>query len=268
MDPNIPPQPTQPVTTETLVPPANNPRSPSKTKYILIVIILLALAIIGMGIYYLGIVNKRVSEQKVNITPIVTKIPTPTPLPIYQPSDLYQVKVSTKSGGLVPRLWLDLYLDRTFSSTSAKINRISYDTRNGYPYYPNDDYNFTYYVLLSKGKLDISKTYGDNNVNIKVSHADPKLLPYISDPESKYCMTDSDCRIGYSFCSYGGFNHYSVYKSVWGCGPPSDIDSPNGEETFQLYDEKLQCSPDVIYKSVKCIKSKCIGQDRQVICSK
>lgn len=89
MDPNIPNQPTQneiPVMQPNLQKPINEiPRSASKWKLILLIIILLILG--GLGAYYLQAKQIKLTTQK-QITPIITQsspMPSLTPFPTMEP---------------------------------------------------------------------------------------------------------------------------------------------------------------------------------------
>jgi hypothetical protein len=97
MDPNIPVQ-QQPLTTETQTPVTpTTPFSPkvpsSKTKYILLgVLILLIIAAVGGGAYYLGVVKQQSVVRKNNnvttatVTPFPTSVASQTPMPSIDPT--------------------------------------------------------------------------------------------------------------------------------------------------------------------------------------
>jgi hypothetical protein len=98
MDPNIPVQPTPPIMPEVQTPVTqpvhSSPSTPSnKTKYILLgVLILLIMAAVGGGIYYLGVAKQKPAMQKNNnvvtatVTPVPTSVPSQTSMPSIDPA--------------------------------------------------------------------------------------------------------------------------------------------------------------------------------------
>jgi hypothetical protein len=238
--------------------------------------ILVAFVLFLFGIVFLSRTLNRQREKSLLPTPFITSQPqssanifpiisptsyVPSPSPTFGESDIYMIKVATYSAFVLPKdiYYLDEYLQSLFGIDSE----IAYDTREGNPY-RIDPYNLIYFLLTKSKAITPGKTYGVKGISLTVSRTKPSLLPYIVD--SKYCVVDTDCSVRENFCSYGGFNHYSHYRAVWGCGPPTDEDAPGGPREFEIYNDTMKCATDVTYTDATCIKNQCTGQNRIETC--
>lgn len=128
--------------------------------------------------------------------------------------------------------------------------------------YPNPQNYFAgkYYLLTDNTQLQ-EGDYGTDQFSIKVTQPQKNNLnKYLSN--TKYCEVDNDCSKRLNFCSVGAYNKYHAYLSPWGCGPAEYENLGNSLE----FDEKLSCSTDLKFDSIKCINNSCVGSNPQAVC--
>lgn len=160
-----------------------------------------------------------------------------------------------------------LELGKPVSTASFKklIPSIVYDSTQGSPYGDNNNrFNHNYYIFLEPEvtSLDTQKVYLNDEFKATVSDVDAKLLPYIQD--SNYCEMDTDCSVGYNFCSYGSYNKFRTYIDIWGC-EGTQYPQENESELYAICAIAKQ-SPEVKYIGSKCVSNKCVAQNREVVC--
>lgn len=263
-----------------------------------ILIALLSVVIIGIFLFQIRISFLESKNKQKTINPNNGKIISPSLLDAnsglsrkdvsFLEENTYLVKLQRKPNTDPPKaeyipqyltglLQLPLssrFIDAGFPFMYNSKREISntWDTRQPKPLeLIEEPFKRNYYLLLPKGTLDTAQKYENDSIFATVERSDPLVLPYLND--SKYCQRDSDCAIGYNFCSYGSFNSYKLAPfGPYGCGGGSDADYvlSNGiNYSFGVQeDPELGCITQVKYASAQCIINRCIGQGRTVSCAK
>lgn len=164
---------------------------------------------------------------------------------------------------------LQLGKPTSYYSYDDFILLIAYDSTQGSPYEDeNHKFNKDYFILLKTQikALDTQKTYKTAEFSATVSKVDQKLLPFIQD--SNYCETNADCSVGYNFCSYASYNKFrKLIIEVTGC-EYKDYPQEDEKELEALCPiaDPIYQSYEVNYAGSKCIKNKCVAQNRTVKC--
>jgi hypothetical protein len=122
MNPNISPQPTQPITPAIQTPVASPPTAPTqiqtppttpsnpnplsrKTMYILLAVLILLILVVVGGIYYLVLAKQQSTSQKNNLTVTSPLTPTSTPTPILNPTGSWKTYSAKNYSLEIPQNW-------------------------------------------------------------------------------------------------------------------------------------------------------------------
>lgn len=176
--------------------------------------------------------------------------------------NIYHIVVAKQSpSSEIEDISLEEYLEHVFELPKESIADIVYDVREGSPHDKNySPLNFSYYILIKGEPVKLKSNYENKNIVVKTKIGDEKLIPYITNPD--YCELDSDCIIRDDFCSYGSFNYYHGFYDVYGCISSDytefECDTSNPSDECSSYN----CTQDVEYEGVKCIKNKCVAEKK------
>jgi len=266
MEPNISSQPQTPEVKNPIKQPVSStPANPSsKTKYILIaVLVLLVLFAVG-GAYYLGIKNQS-SQNNNQITATIKPSPTLTPVPTIQPSPTSSLNLTTNwktytfpnsnVSFLYPPTWsLNSY--RTIDATnpnfpySSQIIDVTSNTKyNDQPF----ELQFEYYSKLATlhPALNCVACPVDNILKTETINGALVKLVRLKDPDSHLSLTQDNVVAGASGFQTGIVTSGGTLVVTGDYGYGLKGNTPTGDTLIQLPEYKTAVQ---IIESLRFIK--------------
>jgi len=125
-------------------------------------------------------------------------------------------------------------------------------------------------IVKSASKLPIGKEYKNANYSLTVVSENPDLEGYLDD--KTYYRVNTDCKYDYTFCIKSINNGYQPY-AIFGCGGPPEHEGLTDKEKAvcpkkKWIDNEQYSTAGIQYSKIECVKNRCQGVGRKVVCAK